>query len=182
MRPSLASSLVVCLVLAAGCGNAAPVAIIEQTVPAPAASALQATLGGLGGRAPGAVLRVASPARGTWVGTVGQADLGAAVPMPADGVVRVGSITKTCLTVLARQAVQEGRWQLDGPVGPALPEGEAGRFPHLERITIRQLLNHTSGHANYTLDGEVQAESVRNPSRAWRVDELLESRETERSN
>ncbi|GAA4935448.1 hypothetical protein GCM10025331_20820 [Actinoplanes utahensis] len=60
---------------------------------------------------------------------------------------RVGSITKTFTAAAVLRQVERGRIDLDAPVGRYLPHlvpGERGR-----RITVRMLLNHTSGLPDY---------------------------------
>lgn len=55
--------------------------------------------------------------------------------------VRIGSVTKSFTAVVALQLVGEGRLRLTDTVGRWLP----GVFPSADRVTLRQLLNHTSG-------------------------------------
>lgn len=159
--------------VAGACSAPTQPRVSEQTVPSHRAQALQAALAEAGKGAPGALVRVVSAQEGAWSGTLGQADTAARTPMPADDVVRIGSVTKSFVMALTLRAVQEGRWQLDDPIGPKLTARHAQTLPNLDRITFRQLLQHTSGIYNYTNDAEVQAESVRNPSRHWNVEELL---------
>lgn len=86
--------------------------------------------------------------RGEWVGSAGVSELGGTAKPPVDGHVRIGSNTKTFTATLALQLVAEGRIGLDTPVVGYLPE-----FGLDERITVRMLLQHTSGLFNFT--GEV---------------------------
>lgn len=58
---------------------------------------------------------------------------------------RIGSITKTFVATVVMQLVDEGRIDLDGPIAGQLPEA----IPGEERITVRQVLNHTSGLYDY---------------------------------
>ncbi|MDA3645437.1 beta-lactamase family protein [Saccharopolyspora indica] len=86
--------------------------------------------------------------RGEWVGSAGAAELGGSVAPPVDGHVRIGSSTKTFTAVVVLQLVAEGRIGLDDPVADQLPG-----FGLDGRITVRMLLQHTSGLFNFT--GEV---------------------------
>ncbi|WP_190086269.1 serine hydrolase domain-containing protein [Streptomyces longisporoflavus] len=84
-----------------------------------------------------------------WRGATGVADIGTGRPMRPDYEHRIGSITKTFTSVAVLQQVAKGRIDLDAPVGDYLPElvpGERGR-----KVTVRMLLNHTSGIADYIL-------------------------------
>jgi len=82
-----------------------------------------------------------------WRGASGVADLETGRPVEAGMRQRVGSITKTFVSAAVLRQVEEGRLGLDAPIGDYLPQlvpGERGRT-----ITVRMLLNHTSGLAEY---------------------------------
>ncbi|MET9518395.1 serine hydrolase domain-containing protein [Streptomyces sp. NPDC002994] len=84
-----------------------------------------------------------------WRGATGFADVDTERRMRPDFEHRIGSITKTFTAVAVLQQVQKGRIELDAPIGRYLPElipGERGR-----QVTVRMLLNHTSGIADYVL-------------------------------
>ncbi|NUW45931.1 beta-lactamase family protein [Nonomuraea rhodomycinica] len=91
--------------------------------------------------------------RGEWAGSAGAAELGGTGKPPTNGHVRIGSATKTFTATLALQLVAEGRIGLDVPVANYLPE-----FGLDERITVRMLLQHTSGVFNFT--GEVDGDGT----------------------
>ncbi|MFI8166238.1 serine hydrolase domain-containing protein [Streptomyces sp. NPDC085931] len=80
----------------------------------------------------------------------GSARLGERVPVPRDGYVRAGSNTKTFTAVVVLQLVAEGRVRLDEPVETYLPGLVRGKGIDGRRITVRQLLQHTSGLPSYT--------------------------------
>ncbi|MBB3724961.1 serine hydrolase domain-containing protein [Nonomuraea dietziae] len=86
--------------------------------------------------------------RGEWVGSAGTAELGGSAKPPTNGHVRIGSNTKTFIATLVLQLVAEGKVGLDTPAADYLPE-----FGLDERITVRMLLQHTSGVFNFS--GEV---------------------------
>ncbi|MEH1127948.1 serine hydrolase domain-containing protein [Micromonospora sp. CPCC 206061] len=97
--------------------------------------------------APGAFAEVRDGGR-TWTGATGIANLTNAAPTRPHMRHRVGSITKTFVATTILQLVGERRLGLDDPVGTLLPDlvtGEVG-----QRVTVRMLLNHTSGIGNYT--------------------------------
>lgn len=76
----------------------------------------------------------------------GLADRAFAVPHRADTRYRVASITKLFTAVLILQLAQEGRLALDAPLRVALPDYPGAGA---DQITIHQLLNHTSGIAQW---------------------------------
>jgi D-alanyl-D-alanine carboxypeptidase len=83
----------------------------------------------------------------TWRGASGVADVDTGRPVRPDMRQRVGSITKTFTAAAILQQVEKGRICLDAPIGDYLPQlvpGERGR-----KITVRMLLNHASGLAEY---------------------------------
>ncbi len=82
----------------------------------------------------------------------GVGDLGRGTPVPLDGHFRMGSNTKTFVAVVALQLVGEGKLSLDDTVERWLPGVVAGNGNDGRRITLRQLLQHTSGLYNYTND------------------------------
>ncbi|WP_349239657.1 serine hydrolase domain-containing protein [Streptomyces sp. CC208A] len=94
---------------------------------------------------------------------------------------RVGSITKTFVAAAVLKETERGRVRLDDPIGDHLPDlvpGERGR-----RVTVRMLLNHTSGIAEYIpyafpsitgAEGPVSARSLdENRHRRFRPAELI---------
>ncbi|MFC9292613.1 serine hydrolase domain-containing protein [Streptomyces sp. NPDC057011] len=94
--------------------------------------------------APGAMARVSGP-EGVRTGVVGVRDRSTGAAMDTGARFRIGSVTKTFSAVVALQLVAEGRIRLDDPVDRHLP----GLLPD-KRITVRHLLNHRSGLADYT--------------------------------
>ncbi|MEV6731638.1 serine hydrolase domain-containing protein [Streptomyces sp. NPDC051364] len=82
--------------------------------------------------------------------TAGVGDLATRAKVPADGQVRIGSSTKTFTAVVVLQLVGEGRIGLDSPVETYLPGLLRGDGVDGRAITVRQLLQHTSGLPNYT--------------------------------
>ncbi|CCH32395.1 serine hydrolase domain-containing protein [Actinosynnema sp. NPDC047251] len=82
-----------------------------------------------------------------WRGAAGVADLGTGRPVTADLRHRVGSITKTFTAAAVLHQVESGRIGLDAPIGRYLPELVPG--PRGDAVTVRMLINHTSGFAEY---------------------------------
>jgi D-alanyl-D-alanine carboxypeptidase len=76
----------------------------------------------------------------TWSGTSGTTDLARRVALRSDDILRVGSVTKTFTAVLILKLVEEGVLSLDDSLAKWFPN-----FPNAEAITVRQLLNHSSG-------------------------------------
>jgi D-alanyl-D-alanine carboxypeptidase len=75
----------------------------------------------------------------------GTAAMGSGKPMPQNGRFRIGSATKTFTAAVVLQLVGEGRISLDDTVDHWLPGLVHGNGNDGSRITVRQLLQHTSG-------------------------------------
>ena len=82
--------------------------------------------------------------------TAGVGDLATRAAVPLDGYVRIGSNTKTFTSVVVLQLVGEGKVDLDQPIETYLPGLVRGDGIDGHHITVRQLLQHTSGLPNYT--------------------------------
>ncbi|KUJ69833.1 serine hydrolase [Streptomyces albus subsp. albus] len=99
---------------------------------------------------PGALASVKDRDGRTRTYTAGVGDVATGAKVPRDGQVRIGSNTKTFTAVVMLQLVAEGKVGLDAPVDTYLPGLVRGDGIDGRRITVRQLLQHTSGLPNYT--------------------------------
>ncbi|WP_326737339.1 serine hydrolase domain-containing protein [Streptomyces sp. NBC_01022] len=79
------------------------------------------------------------------VARAGVAERGTRRPMPPGGRFRIGSATKTFTATVVLQLVGEGRMSLEDTVERWLPGVVAGDGPDGSSVTVRQLLQHTSG-------------------------------------
>ena len=93
-----------------------------------------------------AALAAVSDSKGESAGVaVGKGSLETGQAPPMDGEVRIGSNTKTFVAVVVMQLVQEGKVGLDEPIETYLPGLIKGEGIDGSKITVRQLLQHTSG-------------------------------------
>jgi CubicO group peptidase (beta-lactamase class C family) len=93
---------------------------------------------------PGAVLGLLTP-EGTEVFATGLLNVGTGVEATPDSLFQVGSITKVYTATMILQLVDEGRVTLDDAVARHVPGLRLGAAEATEAVTIRQLLDHTSG-------------------------------------
>jgi D-alanyl-D-alanine carboxypeptidase len=93
---------------------------------------------------PGAILLVRTPGR-EFVGSVGEADLKRHLPMRTNHAFQIGSVTKAFVGVVAAQMHAEGKLNLDAMITNSLPPDVTKHFPNADRITLRQMLEHTAG-------------------------------------
>ena len=98
-----------------------------------------------------AALAAVSDSKGESAGVaVGKGSLETGQAPPMDGEVRIGSNTKTFVAVVVMQLVQEGKVGLDEPIETYLPGLIKGEGIDGSKITVRQLLQHTSGLPEYS--------------------------------
>ncbi len=100
--------------------------------------------------APGATAAVCLGERGRWLGASGEVDFETGEALAVDDVFRIGSITKTYVSALILQQVEDGTLALDEPLATWLPD----LLDRGDEITLRMLLSHTSGLPSYTDIGE----------------------------
>ncbi|MFJ8109318.1 serine hydrolase domain-containing protein [Streptomyces sp. NPDC096132] len=93
----------------------------------------------------GVQARVIAPDGRQSVATSGVADLNTGRPVPSDGYFRMASTSKTLVATVVLQLEAEGRLSLDDTVDHWLPGVVRGNGNDGSRITLRHLLQHTSG-------------------------------------
>ena len=81
---------------------------------------------------------------------------------------QIGSNTKAFTAVLALQLQAAGKLDLDAPIGQWLPQ-----YPAWKNVTIRHMLNMTSGIGTYDNDPAWQREYAKNPYRDYSAAELV---------
>ncbi len=81
----------------------------------------------------------------------------------------IGSITKNFVATLTLKLVEEGKLSLDDPLSKWLPE-----YPHVNsKITIRQLLNHTSGIYMFWSNQKIWDDLKKDRTKIWTPEEVL---------
>jgi D-alanyl-D-alanine carboxypeptidase len=86
---------------------------------------------------------------------------------------RAGSVLKTFIATVAMQHVEAGTLSLDQTLPALLPETVTSRIPGADQITLRMLLSHTSGIAEWVTD-ETVAVIIANPAHVWTDDEIID--------
>lgn len=105
---------------------------------------------------PGAAVLVARGDQLLYRGARGLASVELGVPLSADQVFRIASVTKQFAAAGLLKLVEAGKVALDDPLAKFLPD-----YPNAAAITVRQLLDHTSGVKSYTgiagvMDGPIR--------------------------
>lgn len=99
-------------------------------------------------KVPGAVVYISGPQE-TWIGASGFSNLESKIPMKPNDQFGLASVSKTYVAVAVLQLVEQGKLNLDKAISNYLPENISTNIPYSNQITLRQLLNHTSGVVNY---------------------------------
>lgn len=97
---------------------------------------------------PAAVI-VANSTLGSWSGASGLANVETEMPVAVGDRFEIGSITKPFTAATLLKLVESGTLNLDDSLTDWLPSSVTDGLPNASDITLRQLLNHTSGVAEY---------------------------------
>lgn len=119
--------------------------------------------------APGAMV-YGQDRRGRWSVSSGTAELGTDRPIRPRDRVRVASNTKMFVAAVVLKLVQDGKLALDAPIADYVPGLVTGNGYDDTKITVRQLLQHTSGLADYVADVLADPDANTHP---WQPEELV---------
>jgi len=78
-------------------------------------------------------------------GAAGTRRAGIDIPVQIDDRFHLGSDTKAFTSLLVGQLVQQGKWQWDSTLAQIFPELKETMDPEFAKITLQELLSHTSG-------------------------------------
>jgi D-alanyl-D-alanine carboxypeptidase len=128
--------------------------------------------------APGVVVHVGSPSRDLdWTAAVGLAVRESAEPLTVDCTFRIASNTKTYVAAAILRLAEMGKLSLDDPLGGYLPADQhkllADDGYDLDAMTIRQVLNHTSGLFEHPADPRFEEAILADPHHHWtRIEQI----------
>jgi D-alanyl-D-alanine carboxypeptidase len=152
----IAGAVTAVVLLLTGCTTAAPEPLGQD----PSAWLTMLHLWRSRGDAPATVLGVATGDGETWVGADGTPER-EGQPIRTDAPFRIASITKVFVAVVVLQLVEEGRLGLDDPASRYAPDAAPWH------VTIRQLLNHTSGIPDFGMADEFGEQLAAHRDRRW---------------
>lgn len=167
------------LLLLPGCAAAqspasAP-APASATVPA-VRTRVQAALDSIrsGGTFPAMSVGVALPDGSVLALATGLADTALRTRLDPHDLLLAGSVGKTYVAAVAMQLVSERKLALDAPISTYLgTEPWFSRLPNAAAITVRMLMNHTSGLVRYEFKDAFTRDLTANPDKVWRPAELV---------
>ena len=148
-------------------------AVYSQT---PLKTALQAKLDvwHKAGSFPGATFGVVLANGESFGLAVGLSDRETKTPMKSTDRMLAGSVGKTFAAATALQLVKEGKIGLDDKIEKYLgSEPWFSRLPNARDITVRQLMNHTSGLVRYEFKEQFTKDLTANPEKVWKPAELV---------
>jgi D-alanyl-D-alanine carboxypeptidase len=97
---------------------------------------------------PGGVIYISTP-KGEWLGASGVNNLSTKARMKTTDGFSIASMSKTFVAVVVLKLVEQGKIELDQAIATYLPTDISPHIINSDKITVRQLLNHTSGIAEY---------------------------------
>jgi D-alanyl-D-alanine carboxypeptidase len=105
---------------------------------------------------------------GFWAGQAGDRRVSTNAPVDARTVFAIASITKTFTAAAVMKLVADGQISLDDRLSEWVPS-----VPNAKRITVRQLLNHTSGIYNHFENAAYNQRVWGDKKHVWTFDEIL---------
>lgn len=122
---------------------------------------------------PAVVMALTGPGFGEQIIASGTLHRGGSDPVKVTTPFRAGSITKTVLASVVLQMVGEGRVSLDDLVLSVRPVSDPAVAGLLDKVTVRDLLGHTSGLPDSARSPELIGLLQSDPDHAWTDDEVL---------
>jgi D-alanyl-D-alanine carboxypeptidase len=111
---------------------------------------------------PGISVTILFPDGSSWLGVSGLADVATATPVTPSTSFAIASVSKTFTAALVLALAQDGTIELDEPVRTYLPNLKVNA-----RITVRQLLDHTSGLRDYFFHPTIDGALLKERGRRW---------------
>lgn len=126
------------------------------------------------GSFPGATLGVVLANGESFGLATGFSDREAKTPMMPTDLMLAGSVGKTFAAATALQLIKEGKLGLDDKIEKYLGrEPWFSRLPNARDITVRQLMNHSSGLVRYEFKAQFTKDLTANPEKTWKPAELV---------
>ena len=124
---------------------------------------------------PGFSIAVNSASEGWWTGAYGYADLENKKPMNDCHLQYLQSISKTFMAVAILQLKEQDKIKFDDPITKYLPVKYSKYIKNAEKITVRMLLNQTSGVPEYNSNPRFVSNVMMHPSAYFTQEDCLKS-------
>lgn len=104
----------------------------------------------------------------------GYSDVEKNMPLTTKHMLMQGSVGKTYVAAIAIMLIRDGKLKLDEKVSAYLAKYEwYSRIPNASSMTVRQIMNHTSGVMRYEFKPDFINDLNANPEKAWKPEELI---------
>ena len=169
IRVFISVIILICIAgLIAGCSSSSP--IVPATFSSETVQKMQQIVESTKSdyKLPGVIVGVWISGMGEWIYASGIGDTATGQPVTSPDKMRIASITKTYTATVVLQLIDEGKLTLDTKLDRFAPY-----VPLADKITIRHLLNHTSGL--FTYSGETFTNTLlKDPKTVWTPRQLVD--------
>ncbi|MBK6964554.1 MAG: serine hydrolase [Bacteroidales bacterium] len=122
---------------------------------------------------PGAILLV-KDSTGFFIGSAGMADIRENIPMQVCHISKIASVTKFMLGAAIMRLQEKGTLSLDDLISKYIPSEKLKKISNGNQpITIRNLMNHTTGFYEVIEDQGFYLQVLNDPAKHWSADDLL---------
>jgi len=105
----------------------------------------------------------------------GTTEVSGSIPITTGNLFQIGSITKSFVSAVILQLEAEGKLSIDDPMGKYIDFSQHPSWPSWwQNVTIKQLLNMTSGIYNYTEDQAFMDTIIADPTKLWTPFQLID--------
>jgi D-alanyl-D-alanine carboxypeptidase len=111
--------------------------------------------------------------QGTWAGASGMADMAKGIPMQPCHIAKVASITKIFMATLAFKLAEQGKLNPDARISTYLDADQIKNIANADQVTVRQLLNHTTGIYDVIDDNGFYLDVLNNPPKHRNQEDIL---------
>ncbi len=121
---------------------------------------------------PGVSLAVFSD-EGWFMANSGVVNIEKRIPMESCYLQYLQSIAKTYMAVAVLQLYEQGKINLDDPIAKYLPSSISDHLTKSDKISVRMLLNHTSGLAEYNFSPHYVTKLLQQPDHVFKPQEYI---------
>ena len=122
---------------------------------------------------PGLALTVYNPDTGFWSHATGYSNVENKEPLTSEHLFYLQSVSKTYMAVAILQLYEKKKLDLNDPITKYLSYDWLLDKEGVEKVTIKMLLNHTSGIPEYNIDPILVSKILQNPLKVFSVEELV---------
>ncbi|GMN10906.1 serine hydrolase domain-containing protein [Croceitalea sp. MTPC9] len=122
---------------------------------------------------PGLALTVYNEDTGLWSHAEGVSNIEEEIPLTNDHLFYLQSVSKTYMAVVILQLYEKGKLNLEDRIVNYLNYDWLTEIEGSEKITVKMLLNHTSGLPEYSTDPILVSKIIHNPQKVLTVEEMV---------